>query len=104
MKPGEPEMGENRAVVAVLVGDEIVLHTSPDLPEGEEGLAVRGATTSPDLPEGEEGLAVRDGRERRRYGRLQRGGRCGASVSTNVPNQDLRPKVTSTSTRLTAAG
>ena len=50
MKPGEPEMGENRAVVAVLVGDEIVLHTSPDLPEGEEGLAVRGATTSPDLP------------------------------------------------------
>jgi len=54
MKPGEPEMGENRAVVVVLVGDEIVLHTSPDLPKGEEGLAVRGATTSPDLPEGEE--------------------------------------------------
>ena len=86
MKPGEPEMGENRAVVAVLVGDEIVLHTSPDLPEGEEG------------------LAVRDGRERRRYWRLQRGGMCGASVSTNVPNRDLRPSVTSTSTRLTAAG
>ena len=86
MKPGEPEMGENRAVVAVLVGDEIVLHTSPDLPKGEGG-----ATTSPDLPQGEEGLAVRDGRERRRYWRLQRGGRCGASVSTNVPNQDLRP-------------
>ena len=104
MKPGEPEMDENRAVVVVLVGDEIVLHTSPDLPKGEGGLAVRGATTSPDLPEGEEGLAVRDGRERRRYWRLQRGGRCGASVSTNVPNRDLRPSVISTSTRLTAAG
>ena len=80
MKPGEPEMGENRAVVVVLVGDEIVLHTSPGLPEGEEGLAVRGATTSPDLPKGEEGLAVRDGRERRRYWRLQRGETCGASA------------------------
>ena len=104
MKPGEPEMGENRAVVAVLIVGENTLQTSPDLPEGEEGLAVRGATTSPDLPEGEEGLVVRDGRERHRYWRLQRGGRCGASVSTNVPNRDLRPKVTSTSTRLTAAG
>ena len=104
MKPGELEMGENRAVVAVLVVGENTLQTSPDLPKGEEDLAVRGAATSPDLPEGEEGLAVRDGRERHRYWRLQRGGRCGASVSTNVPNQDLRPSVTSTSTRLTAAG
>ena len=51
--------------------------------------------TSPDLPEGEEGLAVRDGRERRRYWRLQRGGTCGALVSTNVPNQDLRRGATS---------
>ena len=90
--------------MAVLVGDEIVLHTSPDLPEGEEGLAVRGATTSPDLPKGEEGLAVRDGRGRHRSWRPQRGGTCGASASPNVPNRDLRPSVTSTSTRLTAAG
>ena len=74
-----------RAVVAALIVGKITLQTSPDLPEGEEG------------------LAVRDGRERHRYWRLQRGGRCGASVSTNVPNRDLRPKVTSTSTRLTAA-
>ena len=46
------EMGENRAVVVVLIVGENTLQTSPDLPEGEEGLAVRGATTSPDLPEG----------------------------------------------------
>ncbi len=36
------------------------IFTPPDLPEGEEGLALQVSSTPPDLPEGEEGLAHPD--------------------------------------------
>ena len=79
-------MHEKQAVMAARVFGKSLLQTSPDLPKGEEG------------------LAVRDGRGRHRSWLPLMEETCGGAAVLGAPNRGLRPKVTSISARLTAAG